>query len=102
MASWETAAKVCFGRDGGQAQDILVDDLQYVADFLRFTGESKEGAATWWIMPSGFDCAEWTVEVPGAGTVLLLAKHINPRINSSVLFTVWPTPLTVGSMPRMR
>ncbi len=38
-------------------------------------------------MPSGFDCAEWSVDIPGAGSVLLLAKHINPRINSSVLFS---------------
>jgi len=58
-----------------------------VADYLRYTGDSAEpGPSARWTMPSGFDCAEWTVDIPGAGTVLLLAKHINPRITSSVLY----------------
>ncbi|KAE9369049.1 hypothetical protein N431DRAFT_470722 [Stipitochalara longipes BDJ] len=35
-------------------------------------------------MPSsGADCQEWTITQ--YGTVMALAKHINPRINSSVL-----------------
>lgn len=55
--SGETAAKVCFGRDGGQAQDILVEDLEYVATCLRITGQSDDkGSAALWTMPSGFDC----------------------------------------------
>jgi hypothetical protein len=47
-------------------------------------------------MPSGFDCAEWTVEVPDAGSVLLIAKHINPRMVSSVLFTDMANTLDGG------
>lgn len=87
LPSGETAAKVCFGRDGGQSQDIAVEDLEYVAAYLRYTGASAEGSAALWTMPSGFDCEEWLVEVPGAGSVLVLAKHINPRITSAVLLT---------------
>lgn len=87
-ACGETAAKVCFGADGGEPQDILLEDVQYVADYLRYIGEENTGLDAFWTMPAeGFDCQEWQLPVPSAGTVLPLAKHINPRINSSVLYT---------------
>jgi hypothetical protein len=35
----------------------------------------------------GTDYQEWTLPVTGAGTVLALAKHITPRVNSSVLYS---------------
>ena len=80
----EKADQFCFGRDGGTPQKIDVEDLQFVADFLRYEG-GKSGA--FYTMPSGVACEEWAIEVPGAGTVLALAKHINPRTLSSVLLT---------------
>ncbi|KAL7628810.1 hypothetical protein AAE478_000325 [Parahypoxylon ruwenzoriense] len=87
-ACGETAAKVCYGVDGGEPQDILIDDVQYVADYLRYLGEDNSGLNAMWTMPvEGFECQEWLLPVPAAGTVLPLAKHINPRINSSVLYT---------------
>ncbi|KAI0377232.1 hypothetical protein F5Y04DRAFT_264927 [Hypomontagnella monticulosa] len=87
-ACGETAAKVCFGVDGGQSQDILIEDVQYVADYLRYIGEENSGLNAMWSMPiAGFDCQEWQLPVPAAGSVLPLAKHINPRINSTVLYT---------------
>jgi hypothetical protein len=84
----ETASLVCFGKDGGEAQDILVEDLQYVADYLRYIDaqHEDEGGAMWW-MPPAVDCAEWTLPIDGSGSVLALAKHITPRVNSSVLFS---------------
>lgn len=82
----EKENRVCFGVDGGTSQDINLDDLQYVADFLRYM--VQDNPAAMWTMPGGkFDCDEWTIPVDGAGTVLALAKHITPRINSSVLYT---------------
>lgn len=39
------------------------------------------------MLGNGFDCEEWTLPVDSAGTVLAVAKHITPRINSSVLYT---------------
>lgn len=86
-ACGETAKQVCFGRDGGTAQKIDVEDLQFVADFLRYTGENADGQGAFYTMPSGLECQEWAIEIPGAGTVLALAKHINPRTLSSVLLT---------------
>ncbi|KAJ9151454.1 hypothetical protein NKR19_g4976 [Coniochaeta hoffmannii] len=43
-------------------------------------------AVLWTIPGSGFDCEKWSLPVEGAGTVAL-AKHISPRISSSVLYT---------------
>lgn len=82
----EKESCVCFGVDGGTSQDIDLSDLQYVADALRYLAQDNPAAL--WTMPGGsFDCDEWTLPVEGAGTVLALAKHISPRINSSVLYT---------------
>ncbi|KAI1123311.1 hypothetical protein F5Y10DRAFT_252118 [Nemania abortiva] len=37
-------------------------------------------------MSSEFERSEWTLPLFGAGTVLALAKHINPRSNSGVSY----------------
>ncbi|KAJ6782789.1 hypothetical protein PWT90_04146 [Aphanocladium album] len=83
----ETAAKVCYGVDGGTSQNLDPDDIAYVATYLRFLGTNNTGADKFWTMPPSIDCQEWTLPVPNAATVLALAKHINPRINSSILYT---------------
>ena len=73
----ETAKKICFGRDGGVSQNIDVEDLQYVADFIRLEGQkARGGPGEFYTMPSGLECQEWGIEVVGAGTVYVLAKHI--------------------------
>ncbi|KAI0814552.1 hypothetical protein GGR55DRAFT_675845 [Xylaria sp. FL0064] len=80
----ETSALVCFGADGGVSQNLALDDIQYAADYLKYLAE--QAGDPLWTMPPEFDCSEWTVPVFGAGTVLVLAKHINPRTNSSVTY----------------
>ncbi|KAK4121038.1 hypothetical protein N657DRAFT_658062 [Parathielavia appendiculata] len=65
----ETAARVCYGVDGGTAQNIGPVDIDPL-----------------WTMPPKFGSSECTIPVDGAGTVLVLAKHINPRTNSSVTY----------------
>lgn len=80
----EGVQKVCYGVNGGSSQGLDLDDLQYVADYLRYIGESQPGAL--FTMPGGFVCQEWGIEVPGAGTVLPLAKQTGPRVTSSVLY----------------
>lgn len=37
-------------------------------------------------MSKAVDCAEWTLPIDNGGSVLALAKHINPRIASSILY----------------
>ncbi|KAF1842321.1 uncharacterized protein K460DRAFT_346030 [Cucurbitaria berberidis CBS 394.84] len=80
----ETASRVCFGVDGGTAQNIDKDDIQYAADYLRHLADENNNPL--WTMPPEFDCAEWGLPVADAGTVLVLAKHIRPRTNSSVTY----------------
>ena len=76
-ACGETAKRVCFGRDGGVSQNIDVEDLQWVADLLRYEGKKAKGeAGEFYTMPSGLECQEWGIDVAGAGTVYVLAKHI--------------------------
>ncbi|KAG5990632.1 hypothetical protein E4U43_004229 [Claviceps pusilla] len=82
----ETTDRVCYGIDGGEPQRLDQKDIQYVADYLRFIGDSNEGAPQFWNMPAASDCAEWTLPVPGAGSVLALAKHIDPTAKSSILY----------------
>lgn len=82
----EGPKRVCYGIDGGQSQNIDPEDVQYVADYLRYLGDENEGDAKFWNMPKAVDCAEWTLPIENGGTVLALAKHINPRINSSILY----------------
>lgn len=88
-ACGERATKICFGgSQGGTPQNIDVEDLEYVAAYLRNAGrKAAGGTGAFYTMPSGLDCEEWAIDVPGAGTVLALAKHINPRTLSSVLLT---------------
>lgn len=103
-ACGEKADRVCFGKDGGQAQDVDMEDIEYAAATLRSQGTLPNGTAAFWTskicspsnaaetsltmpkVPRDVDCAEWMLPVPSGGTVLALAKHINPRVTSSVLF----------------
>ncbi|KAL2066963.1 hypothetical protein VTL71DRAFT_1387 [Oculimacula yallundae] len=78
-ACGETAPQVCY------TQEIDPEDIAYAAAFLRYQAESNDNPI--WNMPSEFDCSEWTLPIAGAGTVLALAKHINPRTNSGVTYT---------------
>ncbi|XWW96445.1 hypothetical protein V2A60_004419 [Cordyceps javanica] len=62
-ACGEGSQKICYGVGGGQSQDLDPEDVQYA-----------------------IDCAEWSLPVANAGTVLALAKHINNREKSSILY----------------
>jgi len=85
----ETNKLICFGKDGGQSQDIDPEDIQYLAGYLREKGTPKaEGDPDIaWTMPptKSYDCQEWTVYQ--AGTAMALIKHITPKLNSSILQT---------------
>lgn len=83
----EGSKRVCYGKDGGTSQALDPADVEYVASYLRFVGESNTGANARWTMPaSGSTCQEWAISVPGAGTVLALAKHTTPFVATSVLY----------------
>ncbi|CAK7235154.1 hypothetical protein SCUCBS95973_009173 [Sporothrix curviconia] len=73
----DTDKLICYGSPDGTSQNIDVDDLEYVASFLRQQGGLLS-------RPAGNDCGDWTVTQ--TGSVLLLSKHLNPRVNSSVAY----------------
>lgn len=82
----EGEQKICYGVHGGQSQDVDPEDVQYVAEYLRSLGKDNEGMDKFWTMPKSIDCAEWSLPVYNAGTVLALAKHTNNRVQSSILY----------------
>ncbi len=85
----EGPTRVCYGVEGGESQNLNEDDVAYVAEYLRFLGENNAGSNKFWTMPKESkigECAEWTLPIDDGGSVLALAKHISPRITSSILY----------------
>ncbi|KAF1731024.1 hypothetical protein CRV24_009096 [Beauveria bassiana] len=95
-ACGEGAQKICYGVSGGQSQDLDPEDVQYVAQYLRYLNDQNSGKDKFWTMPKAIDCAEWSLPVPNAGTVLALAKHINNRELSSILYEDLATAIDGG------
>ncbi|EQL02549.1 hypothetical protein G6O67_006298 [Ophiocordyceps sinensis] len=79
----EPLGRICYGAAYGTSQNLNESDIKYVAQFLRHHGRNYEALFT---VASGFTCREWAFGIPGSGTVLVLAKHVDPRVNSSVSF----------------
>lgn len=47
-ACGEKADRVCFGKDGGEAQDVELEDIEYAATALRSQGTLPNGTAAFW------------------------------------------------------
>lgn len=92
-ACGETGELVCYT----QSQKLKKADIKYAASYLRYLASNSDTGL--WTMPSGFGCEEWRLPLFGAETVLGLAKHINPRTNSSVAFTDIARTLDGGENP---
>lgn len=83
----EGSKRVCYGKDDGTSLALDPGDVEYVASYLRFVGESNTGANARWTMPaSGSACEEWAIPVPAAGIVLALDKHTTPFVGTSILY----------------
>ncbi|KAK4236545.1 hypothetical protein C8A03DRAFT_16817 [Achaetomium macrosporum] len=80
----ETLVLICYGTSGGEAQNISINDIAYAAAYLRSVAE--ENSDPLWTMPPEAGCSEWTIPIPESRTLLALAKHVNPRTNSSVTY----------------
>lgn len=80
----EGPQRVCYGVAGGTSQNLDPEDVEYAASYLRYLADNNNNPV--WHMPSEFDCSEWTIPVVAAGTVLALAKHINPRTDSGITY----------------
>lgn len=76
----------CYTDGDSVPQDVDVADVKYVAAYLRSYGQQTR-AGRQFVM-KGADtpnCEEWGLYT--RGSVLALAKHIVPGVDSSVLFT---------------
>ncbi|KAI8304807.1 hypothetical protein K4K59_012638 [Colletotrichum sp. SAR11_240] len=83
-ACGEGSQLVCYGVAGGTSQNLDPEDIEYAAQYLRYLAGTNNNPL--WNMSPAFDCAEWTLPLFGAGTVMALAKHVNPRTNSAVTY----------------
>lgn len=74
----DTDQRICYGAPSGTSQGLDVEDVAYVAAYLR----QQDGLLT---MPTGkIDCSDWFLYQ--SGTVLVLSKHISQSLNSSVSY----------------
>lgn len=81
----ESPAKLCYNGPGNTPQDVIVDDIQFVASYLRSYGaQTRAGRQFAMTAATAPNCAEWSLYTHG--TVLATARHINSTANSSVLF----------------
>ncbi|KAG9247702.1 hypothetical protein BJ878DRAFT_477159 [Calycina marina] len=76
----KTATKTCYHAPDSTPRDLNLVDITFVVSYLRTYNHSVL-PANMLTMPAASDCAEWSLYT--AGTVLVLAKHIDPKSTSS-------------------
>ncbi|KAH7010778.1 uncharacterized protein B0I36DRAFT_257296 [Microdochium trichocladiopsis] len=82
----EGKTKICYGVNGGTSQGLDVEELEYLAAYLRFVGQSNTGINAFYQMPTSNTCQEWAIPLPEGATTLVLAKHVSPFVKSAVLY----------------
>ncbi|KAJ6445405.1 polyketide synthase [Purpureocillium lavendulum] len=91
----ETSALHCYNGEGDTPQDVSVDNVAHVAQALRDYGREVEGGRFLTMTAENSpDCAEWNIFA--YQTVLALAKHIDPDVNTSVLYEDIATTIDGG------
>jgi hypothetical protein len=81
----ETPSHFCYTAPDNVPQDVLVDDVKFIAAFLRSYGaQIRQGRLFNMAAADAPDCGEWLLTAHG--TAQAFAKHLNNTINSSVLF----------------
>ena len=79
----EGSKLVCYGKPAGTAQNINLEDLEYIVAGFRMATEDGPQFYTMPANPTLKGCDEWMMGEP-VGSVLVLAKHTSNRANSSV------------------
>lgn len=81
----ETSAKLCYTAPDNIPQDVLVEDVQFIASYLRSYGaQIRTGRLFNMAAADAPNCGEWLLYAHG--TAQAFAKHIDNTVNSSVLF----------------
>lgn len=76
----------CYTDGDSVPQDVDPADVKYVAQYLRSYGEQTQAGRQYVMLAADTpDCEEYTLYQ--RGTVLALGKHLDPTVDSSVLFT---------------
>ncbi|OIW25391.1 hypothetical protein CONLIGDRAFT_685237 [Coniochaeta ligniaria NRRL 30616] len=94
--SSEGGSLLCYRSPSGEPQTVDVANVSYIAAYLRRYGRTnpcKPGFYTMLAQDTA-DCAEWTLYT--RGSALALAKHVDPAVNTSVLFDDMATTIDGG------
>ncbi|KZL84643.1 hypothetical protein CI238_12875 [Colletotrichum incanum] len=91
----ETPSQLCYTAPDNIPQDVLVEDVQFIASYLRSYGaQIRTGRLFNMAAADAPDCGEWLIYAHG--TAQAFAKHINNTVNSSVLFADIATTIDGG------
>ncbi|CAH0056957.1 unnamed protein product [Clonostachys solani] len=81
----EPTSLFCYNPPNGTPQDVEVDDVAFVAAYLRAYGaETRLGRLFSMAAADAPDCGEWSLY--SRGTAMAVAKHVDNTVNTSVLF----------------
>ncbi|KAK1763698.1 hypothetical protein QBC33DRAFT_518393 [Phialemonium atrogriseum] len=81
----ETAALLCYTAPDNTPQNVTVADVTYVAAYLRSYGQETWAGRLFTMAAADTpNCDEWTLYA--RNSVTALAKHIDNKVDSSVLF----------------
>jgi hypothetical protein len=81
----ETPAQLCYTAPDNTPQDVLLEDVLFIASYLRSYGaQIRTGRLFNMAAADAPDCGEWLVY--SRGTAQAFAKHIDNTVNTSVLF----------------
>lgn len=91
----ETPSQLCYTAPDNVPQDVLVEDVLFIASYLRSYGaQVRTGRLFNMAAADAPDCGEWLVYAHG--TAQAFAKHIDNTVNSSVLFADIATTIDGG------
>lgn len=92
----ETTTLLCYNEEtGGIPQEVTVEDVNFVASYLRAYGRQTRAGRLLTMGPAEVGtCDEWTLYQ--RGTVLATAKHLDDTANSAVLFEDIATTIDGG------
>ncbi|KAK4173151.1 hypothetical protein QBC36DRAFT_195309, partial [Triangularia setosa] len=92
----ETPIRLCYTAPDNIPQDVLVNDVKFIASYLRAYGaQTRAGRLFNMAATDAPDCGEWLLYAHG--TAQAFAKHIDHMVNSSVLFADIATTIDGGA-----
>lgn len=91
----ETPSRLCYTAPNNVPQDVVLDDVLFIASYLRSYGaQVRTGRLFNMAAAAAPDCGEWLLYAHG--TAQAIAKHIDNTVNSSVLFADIATTIDGG------